>query len=440
MLKLRGIESDHCADRRLCVWLAGLLAGLGCLAATAVQAAGPADWPQWRGPGGDNHAPTGAAAPVAWGDGSAVAWQTALPGRGHSSPVLVKDKVFLTTANESGETQSLLVLDRSTGTLLRESVAHRGGLPRRIHPNNSHASPTVASDGQSVFALFCNRDAAWVTAFDLEGEQLWQQRAIGFDPQQYQFGFGSSPVCTGGLVVVASESDGPESGVVALDAATGARRWITERPRQLTYSSPALLRRKAGVQLLLSGNYKLAAYNAATGKELWSTPGSTQATCGTMVWDEQAGLAYASGGYPDAFVLAVGLDGDHAIRWQKNGIKCYEQSLLATGGYVYGVADSGVAYCWRGSDGKEMWKARLGRGRGGYSASPLLVGDRIYVTGEGATTHVFAASPDAFRRLATNQLGDEAFATLTPGDGRLYYRYARRENGRRQEYLAAIGE
>lgn len=394
------------------------------------------DWPQWRGPTGDNHAPAGATAPVEWSEESGLAWKTAIPGRGHSSPTLVGDRIYLTTADEAEQTQSLLILDRKTGRLINQVEAHRGGFPERIHPNNTHASPTVASDGRRVFALFLNNDAAYVTAYDLFGNRLWQKRVGGFDPVQYVFGFGSSPRLVAGLLIVSSEYDGEESGLYAVDPTTGEPAWTTPRVKSLSYSTPAVAELDGSNQLLMSGNHSLASYDAKSGKKLWETDGSTKATCGTMVWDESLGLAFASGGYPDRFTLAVRLDGDHGIAWQ-NPVKCYEQSLLAAGGYVYGVSDKGVAYCWRGTDGEEMWKKRLG---GGFSSSPLLVDGKVYATSEKGTMHVYEANPDRFVSVATNQLGDTGFATPTPADGRLYHRYAKTEDGQRQEYLVAIGE
>ena len=181
------------------------------------------DWPQWRGPTGDNHAATGVTAPVAWNENSNLAWTVPVPGRGHSSPTVIGDRIYLTTADKQNETQSLLIYNRQTGEKIAEKVAHQGGLNAKMHSNNTFASPTVASDGQRVFALFHNNGAVWVTAFDLEGNRLWQQRALGFEPQRFQFGFGSSPVVVDSSVVVASEYDGDESGIVALDAATGIR-------------------------------------------------------------------------------------------------------------------------------------------------------------------------------------------------------------------------
>ncbi|MEQ8848604.1 PQQ-binding-like beta-propeller repeat protein [Botrimarina sp.] len=394
------------------------------------------DWLQWRGPTGDNHAPPGATAPAEWSATENLAWRTPVPGRGHSSPTIVGDRIYLTTADESAETQSLLIFDKASGELLRDAPAHRGGLPEQIHGNNTHASPTVASDGERVFALLLNSDAAYVTAYTLDGERLWQARAGGFDPQQYQFGFGSSPRVVGGKVVVATEYDGPESGLYALDTRTGEPAWTRPRPDGLSYSSPAVAQIGGRAQLLMSGNGRLAAYDASTGEPLWETPGSSRATCGTMVWDESLGLAFASGGYPNPFTLAVELDGDHDIVWQ-NSVKCYEQSLLLSDGYLYATSDRGTAYCWDARTGREMWKQRLG---GAFSSSPLLVDGKVYATNEGGTTYVFRATPDRFIGVAENQLGDSAFATPTPSGGRLYHRYGVTEGGRRQEYLVAIGE
>ncbi len=394
------------------------------------------DWPQWRGPTGNNHAADGATAPVEWSEDSGLAWSVPVPGRGHSSPTIVGDRIYLTTCDEEAQTQSLLLYDRASGKQLQQRIVHSGKLPPKIHGNNTHASPTVACDGQRVYALFDNDLAAWVTAFDLEGNQLWQQRVTEFNPKKYVFGFGSSPILAGNLLIVTAEYDGPDSGIYAIDTATGKRRWKAPRTKSLSYSTPIVAELAGKQQLLLSGNLAIASYDPTTGKENWSTRGAAHATCGTMVWDANRGLAFASGGYPRSFTCAVRGDGDHAVVWE-NSTKCYEQSMLVVDGFLYGVADSGVAYCWQGTDGKVMWKHRLG---GKFSSSPLLVDSRIYVTNEQGTTFLYAASPNGFESLGKNQLGDECFATPTPVDGRLYHRFATSANGDRQEFLAAIGE
>jgi len=189
--------------------------------------------------------------------------------------------------------------------------------------------------------------------------------------------------------------------------------------------------------LLMSGNNSYAAYDPANGQQVWSTPGTTFATCGTMVWDEQLNLAFASGGYPRTFTAAVRTDSKHEVVWTNNRIKCYEQSMLIVAGHLYCVTDSGLVHCLQAADGTEDWKQRLG---GKFSSSPLLIDGKIYVTNERGTTFVFAASPKGFQSLGENQLGTECFATPTPIGNRLYHRYAEGSGADRQEFLAAIGQ
>ena len=399
---------------------------LCCASITGAQ-----DWLQWRGPSGEHHAAAGATAPTSWSASDNLTWNTPIPGHGHSSPTIVGDRIYLTAADVGAQTQSLLILDRTSGALLKEVATHNGGLPAEIHPNNTHASPTVASDGERVFTLFYNSASAWLTAYDLLGNQLWQERVAEFDPQMYQFGFGSSPRVVGDQVIVALEYDGKDSGIYALDAATGKQRWATPRTPSISFSTPAVAQLGGTTQLLMSGNNEVAAYDALSGKPLWAINATTRATCGTMIWDDALGLVFASGGYPDRVTVAVRTTGDHEIAWQ-NSVKCYEQSLLTVRGYVYAVSDRGVAYCWRGTDGEELWKRRLG---GNFSSSPLVVGEVIYATNEAGEMFAFEANPERYVSRLKTRLGDTAYATPTPADGRLYHRYV--EAG--QEYLAAIG-
>lgn len=400
------------------------------------QSAWAQDWLQWRGPTGDNHAPAGSTAPVAWSETSNILWKTEVPGRGHSSPTIVGDRIYLTTCDDQAEVQSLLVFDRTNGKLLKKTTVHTGKITKEIHPNNSRATPTVASDGEKVFALFDNDHALWVTAFDFDGNQLWQKRVAGFDPQQYKFGLGPSPIVVGNSLIVTSEYDGPDSGIYAISTADGSQNWKAPRPEGISYSSPIAARLNGRVQLFMSGNKQIASYDPNTGKELWSVEGSAPVTCGTLVWDANTGTVFASGGFPNPFTLGVETRGNPQIVWDNN-VKCYEQSMLFVEGYLYAVDDKGIVHCYRGSDGEEMWKKRT---KGPVSASPVLIGNAIYYSNELGTTFVFAANPERYEELAKNQLGTDSFPTMTPCDGKLYHRYGSTADQQRQEYLVAIGE
>ena len=144
----------------------------------------------------------------------------------------------------------------------------------------------------------------------------------------------------------------------------------------------------------------------------------------------------ASGGYPDSQTAAVAADGSGRVLWT-NRVKCYEQSMLCHDGYVYALADNGIAYCWNARNGQERWKQRL---QGPVSSSPLLVGDRIHATNEKGTTFVFRATPQKYEQIARNKLGTEAFASPAVADNVLYMRVTQGRGRQRQEMLFAISE
>ena len=155
-----------------------------------------------------------------------------------------------------------------------------------------------------------------------------------------------------------------------------------------SHSRPSRLPHLAGKdQMLISGVQKVSSYDPANGKVLWSVDGTTFATCGTMVWDGD--IVFASGGFPKKETIAVKADGSGRVLWINNQ-KCYEQSMLAYAGYVYALDDIGVMFCWRGTDGKEMWKERLA---GPVSASPVMANGLIYWANELGTLFYVRPNP-----------------------------------------------
>ncbi len=410
------------------------------LAALLLLAAAPqdgpaaaADWRTWRGPTGNGVAAESEAPATTWSETSNVVWSAPVPGRGHSSPAVVGGRIVLTTADEAAQVQSVLAFDRATGKPLWKTDVHRGGFPAKIHVKNTHASPTPASDGERVYVSFFNAEAVHVTALDLEGKRAWQTTVGPLRPKQYQHGYAPSPMLYKGLVVVAVDSDEPGF-LAALDAKTGRMKWRVPRPAKTSYSTPVVARLAGRDQLLVSGCEIVASYDPATGRPLWSTPGTTQATCGTIVWDKD--LVFASGGYPKSETVAVRADGSGRVVW-RNAQKCYEQSMLAWEGHLYAVTDAGTAFCWSAADGTERWTARVS---GKPSASPVLAGGNIYVSDERGTTNVFRADPKEFKEVARNKLGDESMATPVFCGNRIYARVAKGSGGSRQESLYCIGK
>ncbi len=410
----------------ICLVTLALLRGV-----TNAAPPGPNDWPGWRGPNSNGVAAAGQNPPTEWGPEQNVVWRTPVPGRGHSSPTIVGDQIFLTTADETTAEQSVLCFSRTDGRLLWQTLVSRGGFPK-THPKNTHASPSVACDGDRLFTTFHHHEKLTLACLDRAGNVLWTKTVCPYHPQRYEYGYAASPLIYGQDVIIAADIE--TGGVLAaFDRQTGAERWRTHRPQAYSFSSPVAANVAGREQILLCGGDLVAAYNPQNGKLLWSVEGTTMATSGTMVWDGD--LVMASGGYPKGETICVQADGSRRVRW-RNNVKCYEQSLVAADGYVYAFSDQGIAYCWRAADGEEMWKERLG---GPVAASPVLVGDLIYAANESGTTFVFRTNPEKFELVARNQLGEESFATLSVCGDRIYMRVASGSGANREESLYCLG-
>ena len=219
---------------------------------------------------------------------------------------------------------------------------------------------------------------------------------------------------------------------MAYDAETGERKWSAPRP-SINYSTPVVANVAGKEQLLISGISKVASYDPMTGKENWAAPAKWLATCGTMVWNEST--VFASGGYPGPQTLAVAADGSGKMLWEKP-LKCYEQSMIVVDGFLYGITDKGVIFCFDAADGTEKWKRRF---KGPVSASPVFANGMIYFTAENGQTMVIKANPEKFEEVATNQLGTSSFASFALADNKIYTRVGDKRGGY-QEWLYCIGE
>ena len=408
--------------------LLGVLVGS---TASAFQAKS-GDWPWWRGPNNNGIAEAGQDVPTSWSGKQNVLWKVPVPGRGHSSPTVVGDRIFMATADERGQVQYVLAYSRATGKELWRTPISRGGFPK-THQKNTHGTCTVACDGERLFVAFHHHAKVTLACLDVDGKELWKEDCGKFDPRIYEYGYAPSPLLYKSMVILSADYE--KGGfMAAYDRKSGKRVWKERRPSKLSFSSPIVANVAGKDQLLISGCEQVASYDPNTGKPNWTVPGATtMATCGTIVWDGD--LIFASGGYPKPQTVCIKADGSRKVVWQ-NRQKCYEQSMLAHDGYLYAVTDRGIAYCWRTTDGKEMWRSRLS---GPVSASPILVGENIYQTVESGLTYVFKANPEKFVAVAENQLGNEGFATPSICGNRIYLRVAQGGRGRRQEYLYAIG-
>jgi outer membrane protein assembly factor BamB len=388
------------------------------------------DWPTWRGPTLNNIAPSGSSVPSTFSETQNVIWKTNIPGRGASSPIVIGDKVILTTANEVEMTQLVICLSRSTGQQLWQTEVHRGTFTPKIHKKNTHATPTPAWDGERLIVSFYNNFKVILSALDLNGKILWT-KDTGEYRDQYQFGYAASPVIYGSNVIVSSEDS--NGYIAAFDRKSGKEVWRTTRSGNSSYSSPIISKAGGHELLILTGNDKVTAYDPKSGNESWVVPGIAKATCGTVVWEGD--LIFGSGGYPKKETIAVNARTQQVV-W-RNLDKSYEQSMLAVNGYLYTLNDNGIAICWKASDGEEMWKTRLG---GPVSASPILVGDTIVASNEKGQFFIFKANPQRFELISQTQMGDESFASPAISGNLMIIRVASKQGGTRQETVFCIGE
>jgi len=379
------------------------------------------DWPWWRGPALDGKSRDRQAA-TRWSTTDNVVWKTAVPGRGHSSPVLWGDRVFLTTAEEDTQTQSVLAFDRKTGKQLWQTPAGKGGFPRK-YGKNTHASATPACDGERILAVFVHHDALHVIATDLAGKVLWQKEVGAF---QSEHGYGSPPVLFRSLLIVNGESL-KDCFLAALDRATGKVVWKVDRKttgKHGGYATPVIATLAGKPQLIMTGMHEVSSYDPQTGKKLWWCSGPAEVTANTVACSDK--IVFASGGFPEKELLAVRADGEGDVSkthvlWRTNKGITYVPSSLYHDGHLYVINDGGIATCFEEKTGKQVWQDRL---PGAFSSSPVLVGDLLYVTSEAGKTFVLKTGPK-FELVATNDLSDAGFATPAVCGGQIFLRTSR---------------
>ena len=413
-----------------CGVVVGLFVAVGSVSGQMPRAA-KGDWPWWRGPHFNGVAESGQKVAVEWSDSRNVAWKAAVPGRGHSTPIVVGTRVFLQTADETERSQSVLCFDRESGKRLWSRELNRGNLQEKINRKNTYATSTIACDRGRLFVLFGNNASVQATALDLDGTIVWSTLAAPFVEKKYPNGYAASPVVYGDTVIVAVDCEGGGT-LVALDRNTGKRVWATSRVGKTNYASPIVGHVAGKDQLLLGGLDMVASYTPVNGKPLWDAPAIAMQTSGTPVWEGD--MVFAAGGYPSGSTAGIVADGSGRIAW-KNTHRIHEQSLLVHKGHVYGVNDTGIALCWETRTGREVWKHRL---KAPISASPTLVDETIYLANELGTTWVYRATPEGYQQLGENQLGTIAFASPTICGGQIFLRVADMVDEKRVETLYCI--
>lgn len=394
-----------------------LLAGLSHASSAAAET-----WPQFRGVDGQGHAES-SIAPLTWSESEHIKWKTPLPGLGWSSPVLDERHIWMTAAFEEGRSLHALCVDRNSGSLLSDIEVFRTDEPLHVNPKNSHASPTSVLDQGKLYVHFGSDGTACLDT--ASGEVLWRNQDLKVDHKE---GPGSSPMIHGDRLFV--NCDGTDlQYVAALDKHTGEILWRSTRLGEhnpegdlcKAYSTPLVIQVGDQEQLISVGADRTAAYDLATGEEIWHVVYKGFSNVPRPIVGH--GLVYIATGFMSPQLWAIRPDGtgdvtDSHVVWREPRQIPANPSPVLVGDAVYFVGDKGVISALDAHTGATLFRERLG---GNYSASPVAVADRVYFFSETGVTSVVAAKSE-FELLAKNELDGRIMATPAFVDGAIYLR------------------
>ena len=421
-------------------------------------------WSQWRGPEMTGVAPYGEP-PVEWGEDKNIRWKIEIPGKGHASPIVWDDKIFVSTAIETDtivesqkvetEQQStepqrgrrgrggakptkahkfvIFAIDRQDGKTLwqqtaREELPHEG-----THAEGSWASNSPVTDGEHVYAYFGSRG---LYCYDMQGNPVWE-KDLGDMNTKRSFGEGSSPALYGNAIIVNWDHEG-QSFIVALDKKTGEELWKVDRDEATSWATPIVVEHDGKPQVIISATNRIRSYDLATGKQIWECGGMTANVIPTPVVAN--GIAYFASGFRGNALLAIRLDmftsftddfvlrasGDitdsDAIVWRHDKDTPYAPSMLLYEDTLYFLlTNNGFLSCFDAKTGQEHYSRQKLEGISDTFVSPVGAQERVYLTGSNGTTLVIKRGPK-FEILATNSLDDNFTASPAIVDKEIYLR------------------
>ncbi|MCI0683574.1 MAG: PQQ-like beta-propeller repeat protein [Gemmataceae bacterium] len=418
--------------------IASLVATLVILSAFTLAAADsdsvepPHAWPQWRGPLATGVAPH-AQPPVEWSETKNLRWKIALPGKGHSTPIVWGDRIFLTSAIPYGDsvkprfvrpgahdnlalTQAhefaVLAVSRKTGKILWQQTVHKQVPHEAGHVTASMASASPVTDGALVIASF---GSYGLYCLDTTGKLLWQKQ-LGEMHTKHGHGEGSSPVLHGDTVVVNWDHE-EQSFLVALDKRTGRQLWRVGRAEDSSWSTPIVVEHGGRAQVIVPGTNRLRGYDLASGAVLWECGGLSSNIVASPV--AAGGVVYAGSSYDTRNLLAIRLDGakgditgsKHVIWSRRRGCP-YVPSPLLYGDVLY------TSQHYQGIISR--LDVKTGDDRGGpfrldavdsLYASPVGAAGRVYITSRDGVTQVLSHGDAVPKSLAVNRLDDTISAS-----------------------------
>ena len=425
------------------------------VAAGALGFAGPVDsWPQFRGSQSSGVAADDPKLPDRWSKTENVAWKADVPGTGWSSPVVVRNRIFVTTVIPSEDKEppkkglyfggerktpsdehvwAVLCLDFETGKTLWRRDVFRGVPKFSRHLKNSYASETPATDGERVYVYFGN---VGLFAFDLDGKAIWSKR---FDPVNTRYGWGTaaSPVVHEGRVYIVNDND-EHSYLTALDKKTGQVIWKVDRDESTNWSTPFIWKNAKRTELITTGTKRVRSYDL-DGKVLWEMGGMSSIVIPTPL--AQHGMLYLTSGYVGdqnrpVYAVRTGASGDISLKagetsnefvaWYLPQGGPYNPSPIVVGGIYYTLLDRGFLTAHDANTGREIYgKQRFDPAAGAFTASPWTYNGKLFLLSEDGDAFVVQTGPD-YKLLGKNSLDEMCMATPAIANGSLIIRTAGR--------------
>lgn len=411
------------------------------------------NWPSFRGPGARGVAES-ADLPVTWNvsTGTHIAWKTAIPGLGLSSPIIWGDQIFLTTAISSnpvmvfeaklkGERDDrqdssiqefrVLAINKATGAILWNHLAVQTK-PRVLrHPHNSYASPTPATDGNYLVAFFGSEG---LYCYDLKGKLIWK-KDLGvvdqgaFDVPDYQWGSAASPAIWHGRAILQVDMQ-KGSFLAAFDLKSGNEVWRVPRDSKPSWSTPTIVETPSRSEIVTNGVEYVIGYDAETGKELWRLKGTSMISVPTPFTAN--GLTYVFTGYyrylRRAYAIKPGAKGDitdskESIAWMREESP-YLSTPVAAGDFIYafGNRGSGILNVYNARTGATVYQQRIGQGTGA-SSSMIASGDHVYAINEDGEVYVIKVR-EKYDEMAVNTMDEPVMATPAASGNTLFIRGA----------------
>lgn len=428
-----------------------LVASSGLMVQVQMAQAQVAHWPQWRGPFFNGMARGDA--PTTWSDTSNIKWKVEIPGRGHSTPAIWGDRIFLTTAIATGKPPApaptpaeasqgggqrragggagplvehrfeLLCLDRKTGKILWQRTAKVATPHEGYHrAYGSFASNSPVTDGKYVYASFGSRG---IFAYDFNGKLIWEKDPGVQMKMRLAFGEGSAPLLVGDRLFLVFDHEA-ESFILALDKRNGKELWRAARDERSSWSTPLAIDHNGRTEIVVSATNRVRSYDPETGKVLWESGGLGANAIPVPV--SQNGIVYVMSGYRDPKMMAIKLGrqgdvtGSDAIVWSHTRGVPYTASPVLYENKLYVVTDNGMVSAFNATTGEPYYhQTRLPKAYN-LKASPIGANGKLYLATEDGDVVVLKMG-EKLEVLATNHLTDQIFiATPVIAAGELFLR------------------